>query len=354
MKLRHLSLGVAILVSAACVAGVGVYLKYDILKPYDLYQDKSVFELPFLIHSDEALKYMLEEIMSTSSDTEPGDTYPTVSTPSETQQTDTAPKPTTWPTSGSTVPGTDPFNGALPTTAPTQTKPTTPPPTTTVPPTTKPPATTQPTEPNLPSGYPDFYFPEGVEESWFDDVLFIGDSRTYGLKSWARSGNADYFCDVGASVFNIQKKELSDINFSTQTLASLLSTKTYGKIFINLGLNEIGYPTSSVTSAYKRLVTLVREKQPDAIIILQGIMSVTPGKASQATYFSPQSIANLNSKIAANANGKDIFYVDCNEYLADSDGYLYTSLTNDGYHPTGNGYRIWRSWIHWVVGELDI
>lgn len=357
MKLRHLSLGIAILVSAAIVAGVGAYLKFGLLKPYDLYQDKSVFELPFLMHSDEALKFMIEELRNQPQDTEPEDTLPPVTTNGDSQPTDPQPKPTTGPT----VPGTDPIDGTEPTTGPTvgpttgptgptQTKPTSPPPTTTNPP----PTTTQPTEPeDLPSGYPDFYFPEGVEESWFDDVLFIGDSRTVGLKSYARSGKADYFCDVGATVFNIQKKELSDKYFTTQTLESLLSGKTYGKVFINLGLNEIGYPSSSVNSAYKKLVDLVREKQPNAIIILQGVMSVTQKKASQADYFSPASIKKLNDKIASYANGKDIFYIDCNVYFADSNGYLYKELTNDGYHPTGSGYTHWRNWIHWAVAQID-
>lgn len=357
MKLRHLSLGIAILVSAAIVAGVGAYLKYGLLKPYDLYQDKSVFELPFLMHSDEALKFMIEELRNQPPDTQPPDTQPEdtlppVTDPGETNPTDTKPKPTTGPTdpgTDSTNPTTGPITG--PTTGPTQPKPTPPPPTTTNPP----PVTTQPTEPDeQPSGYPDFYFPAGVDESWFDDVLFIGDSRTVGLKSYARSGNADYFCDVGATVFNIRTKELSDKRFSTQSLESLLSSKTYGKVFINLGLNEIGYPSATVNSAYKKLIDLVREKQPGAIIILQGVMSVTEKKASQADYFSPQSIKKLNDKIKSHANGEDIFYIDCNVYFADSKGYLYKSLTNDGYHPTGSGYKHWRDWIHWVVGELDL
>ena len=358
MKLRHLSLGIAILIAAAMVAGVGAYLKYGLLKPFDLYQDKSVFELPFLMYSDEALKFMVDELMNTAPDTQPDNTRPTkppttirpgtTVESNPTTQPNTEPGVTTLP-NGTTMPNgtTLPNSTTLPN-GTTQPQPTTKP-------TTPPPETTQPTEPeDLPSGYPDFYFPMGVDESWFDDVLFIGDSRTVGLKNYARSGKADYFCDVGATVFNIRKKELSDTNFSTQTLESLLGTNRYGKIFINLGLNEIGYPTSSVVSAYKQLITMVREKQPNAIIILQGIMSVTPSKASQASYFSPQSIASLNEKIQANANGTDIFYIDCNEYLADENGYLYTSLTNDGYHPTGSGYRTWRNWIQWVVKQLDI
>jgi lysophospholipase L1-like esterase len=40
--------------------------------------------------------------------------------------------------------------------------------------------------------------------------------------------------------------------------------------------------------------------------------------------------------------------------MADENGYLYNSLTNDGCHPTGSGYRIWKNWLHWAVKQLPI
>lgn len=332
MKLRYLSLCLAIVLSALIVAGYGAYLKYDVLQPLlsmpgmEMYAEKTVFEFPFLVRSDEVLQFMMEQML----DVPPTDTDPPYTT-------------TTRPTE----PTNPPTHTTVDPTRPTDTIPT-------VPTTTSPTEPTQPTVPDLPSGYPDFYFPEGVEESWFDDVLFIGDSRTVGLKSYARSGNADYFCDVGMSVFNYKDKSLSDQNFSNETLDSLLSTKKYSKIFIHLGLNEIGYPAPSLHAAYKMLVDFVRGKQPDAVIILQGIMSVNQRKASEASYFSPQSIRSLNNKIQSFANGRDILYIDCNEYLADEDGYLYNNLTNDGCHPTGSGYRIWKNWLHWAVKQLHI
>ena len=39
-----------------------------------------------------------------------------------------------------------------------------------------------------------------LEESWFDDALFIGDSRTAGLKNYYRLGKADYFTKIGMNI----------------------------------------------------------------------------------------------------------------------------------------------------------
>jgi len=201
---------------------------------------------------------------------------------------------------------------------------------------------------------PNLEFTTGVADTWFENVLFIGDSRYVGLKSYARSGNADYFCDVGMTVFNYSGKTLSDKNFSNMTLQQLLASRTYDKIFFNFGLNEAGYSASYFISKYQALVDFVKAAQPDAILILNGIMSVTPSKASQASYFTPAYLASLSAKIEAMCDGKKIFYIDCNEYFSDSEGYLYSSLTGDGYHPTVYGYRKWRDWIAFAVEKLGI
>ena len=75
----------------------------------------------------------------------------------------------------------------------------------------------------------------GEDESYFDDVLFIGDSRTVGLRDMARLGQADYFCNVGMTVYTMFREGSTDRNYSYQRLETLLTEKTYGKIYLCLG-----------------------------------------------------------------------------------------------------------------------
>jgi lysophospholipase L1-like esterase len=206
------------------------------------------------------------------------------------------------------------------------------------------------------SKYPGHDFSGGVSDAWFNDVLFIGDSRTVGLRDYARSGNAEYFCSVGLTVFSVLKDDTkaSDKNFSKQTLESLLSSKSYGKIFISLGINECGYSTSSLINAYSKLINRVRELQPNAKIILQGIITVTKKYAGSRDYFKPNHINAINERIKGLSNGSTIFYIDANPYFTDSDGYLYTDVTGDGCHFTGKYYREWAKWISFAAGKLGI
>lgn len=211
------------------------------------------------------------------------------------------------------------------------------------------PPTTQPTEP--PTTDP---FANMVDESWYTGVLFVGDSRTAGLRDYARTGKAEYFASRDLSVFNFESKTASDDNFDSQTLADLLASKTYDKIFINLGINEAGYPVNSLVGSYSDLVDMVRQAQPDATIILQGILNVSKDYANGREYFSPGSINNINDEIRALANNRDIFYIDINAYFSDKDGYLDPKLAVDGCHLTEAAYKEWMTYISVDVGDLGI
>ena len=85
-----------------------------------------------------------------------------------------------------------------------------------------------------------------VDASYFDDALFIGDSHTDGFKDYAGLNNADYLCHNGLTVWSaVEKAEFP----GKQTLAQALSGKHYGKIYLMLGINELGTGTAESWAA---------------------------------------------------------------------------------------------------------
>ena len=120
-------------------------------------------------------------------------------------------------------------------------------------PSAPPSAQTEHTEPSEEATEPTAPLPVyGEEESWFDDALFIGDSRMVGLSMYARLGEADYFAGVGLSVFQLFSQTASDTYFGETDLESLLCSREYGKIYIMLGLNEAGYDLDSLKERYRQ------------------------------------------------------------------------------------------------------
>ncbi len=356
MKMRFAVLGAALVLSAAIVAAMGWNIKKEIIAPLNMpeYNEKSVFELPFLLYSDDFLKFVLEnkdELFAPEPsypDLPDGPSVPSPSDPSQSDPSQT--NPSSDPSQGSMPPSgvTDPSGSGTVGTDPA------------VPPTTDP--TTQPAGPTLPpkTDEPNYNFPgEAVPDSWFDNTLFIGNSRTCGLRGNARSGKAQYFCEYGMTVFNVNETKCTDRGYFTDiTLTDLLANRKYDKIFLNFGLNESGYYFKNFTFAYQKLYNQIRAAQPDADIIILSIMHVTRGKyalsVGKGEYYHPDNLERMNGYLKSLANNQDTWYIDFNPYITDSEGYMFEVLTNDGYHLTPEGCVRQREWIHKTMGLLGI
>ena len=88
-----------------------------------------------------------------------------------------------------------------------------------------------------------------------------------------------------------------------------------------------------------------RELQPDAVIFVQGIMKVAKEKSDKDPIFNNVGIEQRNERIAALADGKNIFYLDMNEVVCDEEGNLKSSLTFDDIHLYGSKYGIWVDYL---------
>ena len=178
-----------------------------------------------------------------------------------------------------------------------------------------------------------------------DDALFIGDSRTVGLMEYSNIGGADYFCTVGMSVYNIHKKPVSVPNVGKVTLTQLLDGKKYGKIYIMLGINEVGYKFSSTAEKYGELIEFIKDKQPDAVIFIQANLHVSKSRSDSDKVVNNTAINGLNAELSKLADGKSIFYLDANILFDDEAGGLSADKSEDSTHLYAKYYREWGQWI---------
>lgn len=185
----------------------------------------------------------------------------------------------------------------------------------------------------------------GEDESFFDDALFIGDSRMVSSAYYARLGKADYFTDVGMNVFQMFSVTASDDNFDATDLTTLLQNRTYKKIFIMLGINECGYPMSSLLSAYQEDIDTLKSLQPDATIYLMKVYGVSRSVAESTSYFSPQRLQEVNDGIAGLADGKKVHCLDASHLYCDDEGYMKEEYTSDGVHPYAKDAALFAQWL---------
>ena len=148
-----------------------------------------------------------------------------------------------------------------------------------------------------------------VEMDYLDDALFIGDSRTSTLYEYAGWENTDFFVKYGQMVWDVWENDMDGV-----TLEQMLTSKQYGKIYIMLGINELGVGTpESFAAQFGSVVEQVRQFQPNAVIFVESIMHVTQSKDAENTYINNQEINARNEKLKELADNQTVFYIDENE-----------------------------------------
>ena len=220
------------------------------------------------------------------------------------------------------------------------------------PPAPQTPAEPQPPEPAFPEPVPDQ--PEEPEEPSapvkpedpFTNALFIGDSRTVGIAEYSGITEADFFAFTGMSVYTAFKKESAVGSWQKGTLlADALQARQYDRVYLMLGVNELGYNFQKTVERYGEMVQQIRELQPDAYLILEASLHVTKKRSDTDSTFNNSNIDRMNQAQAAYADGEHIFFIDVNPAFDDETGALNQDYTFDNTHPYGKYYSKWADWL---------
>lgn len=184
-----------------------------------------------------------------------------------------------------------------------------------------------------------------VERDYFDDALFVGDSRTVGLMEYGNLDNASFFADSGMSVYGLALKKLTIQGKGKVTFDEVLAEKQYGKIYLMLGMNELGYRFETTKTRYEQTVEKICEAQPEAIIYLCANMHVTKAQSEKDEIYNNQNVNLINEVIANLADDERLIYLDVNELFDDEEGYLSEEYTSDAFHVLGRYYEDWVDWL---------
>ena len=200
--------------------------------------------------------------------------------------------------------------------------------------------TKAPAETAAPDGSPSF---TSVDESYFSDALFIGDSRTDGLALYCPVGESKHYSAACMTIFDIM--DSTESFYGYYGIRNLLQGMQFGKIYLMLGINECGYPNESFMRAYRNAVEEIHRYQPNAIIYLQSILYVTQKHAQEIPIFESDIIQEKNDLIKELANGTDIFYLEVNDALNDGTDHLPSEYTGDGVHLKASYYYLWKDYL---------
>ncbi len=202
-----------------------------------------------------------------------------------------------------------------------------------------------------------------VPDEYFADALFIGDSRTVGLSEYCEQlvDVATFYSKISLTIYDFDKKEFvevpikqegeeeaepEDISTEKVTIEEALSRQEFGKVYIMLGLNELGSGSvESFCESYGNVINRIHELQPEATIYIQGIMHVTAEKSDHDKIFKNSTINERNEGLKGLADNQHVFYIDMNEATDDENGNLTSELSFDNIHLKAKSYALWYDYL---------
>ena len=192
-----------------------------------------------------------------------------------------------------------------------------------------------------------------VEDTYFDDVVFLGDSRTDGLRLYSGLQHGTFLCSTGATVESVFSKAV-ETPAGELPLLDALAALDCGKIYIMLGINELGWNgTETFRTQSTELIQRLQKDHPDAEIVIQSILPVSAKKDAEGRYVNNGRIKEYNQVWLELAEEFDVAYLNVAEGVAGEDGLLPSELCYDGVHLNQAGCQMWLDYLRThAVGEI--
>ncbi len=192
---------------------------------------------------------------------------------------------------------------------------------------------------------------EAVDDSYFDDAIFIGDSRTDGLKMYSGLPVSCFWSEVGLTVTKCFQDRFVVLNGQYLTVGEALEQADYSKVYIMLGMNELGWVyESEYAKGYARIIDVIQSTHPDAEIYVQSIIPVSKwlnnNPEANRGYNTMANVIRLQKALVEMVNSKEgVHYVNVAECMEDNEGYLFSDATEDGLHLNATYCKIWMQYL---------
>ena len=186
-----------------------------------------------------------------------------------------------------------------------------------------------------------------VTADYYSDACFIGHSLVCGMQNYFGLTDTDFYAVNGISAksmltwddFELQATHTDTSGNTVQdtgTLSAALSEHNYTKVYIMLGINEVGpeaYHRQSFYNSMSSLIDLVRKTQPNAVIYLISLSPVSQKCSESRESFTRDNILAFNTVIKQLCKDKNAYYLNVFDLLCNSNGFLpESSCMTDGIH----------------------
>lgn len=209
-----------------------------------------------------------------------------------------------------------------------------------------------------------FFVPQGkrVDKSFFDDVVFVGDSVSMRLTYYNMAnncfGDAVFLTAGSLGVTNAQWSlyEPTAVHPSYQgqkvTVADGIAKCGKKKVYLMLGINDIAYYNrEDLFAQFISLTNGILEKSPDVTFYIQSVTPMTGNKNGTTN----DAINEYNALLSQYCCQKGWYFIDVASVLRDENGFLHREYCSDpdgmGIHFTDAACEVWKEYLYTHVPQ---
>ena len=161
----------------------------------------------------------------------------------------------------------------------------------------------------------------------------------------------------GLSIFKLEEKKALTIDGVEYTLLEALALDQYGKVYLSLGVNELGYfDDQGFYDNYCKAIDDIRALQPNAVIYIQGLIPLNEGQIAATTgrtYLTNDHLRIYNDLMKKAAQEKQVVYLDLYSEFVDENGALPEDGSHDGVHLTKAYCQRWLEYLKTHTVDYD-
>ena len=188
---------------------------------------------------------------------------------------------------------------------------------------------------------------------YFSDACFIGHSLVRGMQNSFGLTDTDFYAVNGATAkyflglsdFTLTTTHVDEngntVN-DTGTLEQALSENSYKKVYIMLGVNEMGITDSARQSFYtsmSNIIALVKRTQPNTVIYIISLTPVSQKCSESRKDINRDNILFYNSVLKQLCKDNSAYYLNAFDLICDNNGFMPTNACmSDGIHLLSSEY----------------
>ncbi len=186
---------------------------------------------------------------------------------------------------------------------------------------------------------------EEIDESYFKDAAFVGDSLTQGLQLYDIL-DTNVIANRGINLESIYKADKIRVAEGYTSVFAELERIQPAKIYIQLGMNDIAWRTEKdFTRLYGELIDKVQAEFPDAVLYIQSIFPVTGWYAQEDNGINNSKVVTYNQHLMELVQEKNCYYLDIHSVLVNENGALDDKASPDGIHLNAPYYKEWFQYL---------